>query len=129
HLHVAFREGLAEMGFIDGKNVAIESRCRDALLPSSPWFPTMRPFPRRLIRMRSAWGRPHLPCDPRGRQHQLGQYCVSDAPLLRTRPMIVTGVHGHDEVERGHQEQALAAPTGAGDQALSTDRSANGDVA
>jgi hypothetical protein len=32
-------------------------------------------------------------------------------------------------VERGHQDQALAAPTGAGNQALSTGRSADGDVA
>jgi hypothetical protein len=43
--------------------------------------------------------------------------------------VIITGVHGHDEVERGHQEQALAAPTGTGNQALSTYRSANGDLA
>src|SRR5262245_17722139 len=63
-----------------------------------------------------------------GRQNQLGQHCVGDAPLLRTRHVIVAGVHGHDEVEGGHQEQALAAPTGAGDQALSTYRTANGDI-
>ena len=87
------------------------------------------------MRMRSAWGRPHLPCDrarpaphssSAGRQHQLDQHCVGDAPLLQTRPAIVTGVHGHDEVERGHQEQALAAPTDAGKQALRTYRSAAG---
>src|SRR5262245_7159461 len=82
--------------------------------------------------------RPHLPwirtrtathSSSDDRQNQFGQHCVSDAPLLLTRPVIVTGVHGHDEVECGHQKQALTAPTGAGNQAFSTYRSANGDVA
>jgi hypothetical protein len=98
----------------------------------------MRPFPRRVIRMRSGWvgrtcratrARPATRSSSDGRQNQLGQHCVGDAPLLETRSVIITGVHGHDEVERGHQEQALATPTGAGNQALSTYRSANGDLA
>ena len=77
--------------------------------------------------VRSARGRPATHSSSDGRQHQLGQHCVGDAPLLQTRPVIVTGVHGHDEVERGHQEHAR--PNRYRQSGAQYDRSANGDLA